>query len=236
MLENILISGARSLDIDLNEDKLSSFRRYYEFLEEKNRVMNLTAISGEDDVAHLHFLDSLAVTKFCAFKDAKVIDIGSGAGFPGLPIKISGDGVSLTLLDAQKKRVDFLTGLCGAIGAQDVKCIHARAEEAALLPEFRDGFDIAVSRAVARLNVLCELCLPFVRPGGIFAAMKSVDTEEETDQAKSAVKSLGAAITAVKDYVIPGTDVTHRIILMKKLSPTPKGLPRRFAKIQKTPL
>ena len=152
-----------------------------------------------------------------------------------MPLKIAMPAMRLTMLDALNKRVTFLTELCEKTGVK-ADCIHARAEETALKPGMRDSFDYAVSRAVANLSMLCELCLPYVRPGGAFIAMKSVDTEDEINGAKSAIKALSASIEGVFDYKVPFTDVCHRAVVIRKNSPTPKGLPRRFAKIQKEPL
>jgi 16S rRNA (guanine527-N7)-methyltransferase len=220
----------------LSEGAVLAFETYYKFLEEKNQVMNLTAITGEKEVAELHFLDSLALRTFVDFTDARVIDIGSGAGFPGLPLKIAEDTIVLTLLDAQQKRIRFLQELCTKIGCADVTCLHARAEEAAFDDTMREQYDYCVSRAVARLNILSELCLPFVKVGGIFIAMKGVDSDEEIREAKNAVKTLGGKVEKVSDYVIPGTDVTHRAVVIRKVTHTSPGHPRRFAKIQKSPL
>ena len=231
-----LIQGASSFGIALTDTDVSAFDRYFRFLSEKNRVMNLTAISGENEVAGLHFLDSLALLTLEDFRDKNVIDIGSGAGFPGLPLKIADRSLMLTLLDAQQKRVGFLEELCDALGLCGVLCVHARAEEASRTAEYRDGFDFAVSRAVARLNVLSELCLPFVKPGGAFIAMKGTDSDEEIQEAAHAFAELGASLERAADYKIPGTDITHRAVVIRKLSPTPDAYPRRFAKIEKKPL
>jgi 16S rRNA (guanine527-N7)-methyltransferase len=234
-VKDILINGAQTLGVDLDNSAVENFETYFQLLEETNKVMNLTAISGREDVARLHFLDCMALLKIADFSNASVIDIGSGAGFPGFPIAIADRSVKLTTLDAQQKRIGFLSKTAQAIGREDINCIHARAEEAALTP-MRESFDYAVSRAVARLNVLCELCLPFVKIGGAMIAMKSVDTEEEIDQAKPAIKTLGGKIEKVSDYPVPGTDIIHRAVVIRKIGKTPKGYPRRFAKIQKSPL
>lgn len=222
--------------LELPETAAPAFRRYFEYLEEKNKVMNLTAISGEEEVYTLHFLDCLALFKYHDFKNESIIDIGSGAGFPGLPVKIAEPSVKLTMLDAQQKRINFLSETCDNIGLDGVNCIHARAEEAAFEKEMRGKFDCAVSRAVARLNVLCELCMPFVKTGGYFFAMKSVDSGEEIDEAKKAITTLGGELEAINDYTIPGTDVTHRVVVIKKVKETPSGYPRRFSKISKSPI
>ena len=222
--------------LELPESAAPAFRRYFEILEEKNKVMNLTAISGENDVYTLHFLDCLALFKYYDFKNKSIIDIGSGAGFPGLPVKIAQPSVFLTMLDAQQKRINFLSEVCENIGLTGVECIHARAEEAAFEKNMRGSFDCAVSRAVARLNVLCELCMPFIKTGGYFFAMKSVDSGEEIDEAKKAITTLGGEFEACHDYTIPGTDISHRVVVIKKIKETPSGYPRRFSKISKSPI
>lgn len=235
MFENILLKGAEEFGIILPNSALRAFHTYSAFLEEKNKVMNLTAIHGEEETAKLHFLDSLALLTAADFKNSRIIDVGSGAGFPGIPLAIAEPTIDLVALDAQQKRIGFLTELCEKTGIH-AACMHARAEEAAALPAMRESFDFAVSRAVSRLNILAELCLPFVRPGGALLAMKSVDTEEEIAEAKNAIKLLGGKIEKVTDYTIPQTDITHRIVIVRKIASTPKMYPRRFAKIQKEPL
>ena len=235
MLENILVKGAEELRIPLGDGALRAFRTYCTFLEEKNKVMNLTAIHGEEEIATLHFLDSLALLRITDFQNSRVIDIGSGAGFPGIPLLIAEPSLSLVTLDAQKKRISFLTELCEKIGV-NAACIHARAEEAAVLPAMRESFDFAVSRAVSRLNVLAELCLPFVKPDGAFLAMKGTDSDGELDEADRAIQTLGGKIEAVQDYKVPGTGIFHRVAVIRKIKSTPAGYPRRFAKIQKAPL
>lgn len=235
-MRHILIQGAADLGLALTDDQIRRFERYAAFLLEKNQVMNLTAITEEPEVARLHFLDSLALLRLGGFEGAHVLDVGSGAGFPGVPLKIAREDIRLTLLDAQQKRVGFLQELCRELELSDVTCLHARAEEAALKAPRREGFDVVVSRAVARLNVLIELCLPFVRPGGRFLAMKGPESDEEIREAEYGAKILGAVTEAVEDYIIPGTDVRHRVVVYRKKEPTPAGYPRRFAKIQKSPL
>ena len=201
---------------------------------EKNRVMNLTAITEPDAVAQLHLLDSAALLQFVDLKGKNVVDVGTGAGFPGMPLRILEDDFDLTLLDSLGKRVAWLSEVCDMLHLSRVSCVHARAEEFAA--QQREKFDIATSRAVAQLSVLSELCLPLVKVGGQFAAMKSVDTEEEITAAKSAIKTLGGRIVKVEDYKIPTSDVVHRLVLIEKVSPTPRAYPRAFAKIKKAPL
>ena len=197
-------------------------------------MMNLTAITDPADIAALHFLDSAALLTLEDFRDKTVVDVGTGAGFPGLPLKILEPTIHLTLLDSLGKRVQFLERVCQELGLADVACIHGRAEEFAAA--HRESFDLAVSRAVAALPVLCELCLPLVRPGGKFLAMKSVDSDQELESARHAIEILGGAVSGVRDYAIPGTEVRHRLILVKKVKKTPEKYPRMFAKIKKNPL
>ena len=194
--------------------------------------MNLTAITDPRDVAALHLLDSLALAEMA--EGRTVVDVGTGAGFPGVPLAIALPSAHVTLLDSLGKRVDFLRESCRKLGLENTLCVHQRAEEFA--GEHREDFDLAVSRAVAALPVLCELCLPMVRVGGQFLAMKSVDTEAEITAAKSAVKLLGGRIREVRDYTIPTTEVVHRVVCIEKVSPTPRKYPRRFALIKKQPL
>lgn len=234
-IEAAVTRGAEELGIVLPRGAGAAFRRYFSFLEERGRSVNLTAISGEDDVVRLHFLDSLALLKICDFKGARVIDVGSGAGFPGVPVKLAEPSVDLTLLDATGKRVDFLTELCAKLEI-DAFCLHSRAEESARKNNMRERYDIALSRAVARLNVLCELCLPFVRIGGLFVAMKGAGAADEITEASDAIEALGAKLRDCIDYSIPGTDITHQAALICKTANTPEKYPRRFARIQKHPL
>ena len=243
-IRDIIERGAAEYGISLPELVGAAFETYYSRLESRGRDINLTAVTGEQDVARLHFLDSIALLKACDFtgesaarggSGPRVIDVGSGAGFPGLPMKLAEPSIDLTLLDATGKRVAFLEELCGVLGV-GAACIHARAEELSREPDMREQFDVAVSRAVARLNVLCELILPFVMVGGLFLAMKGVDSAQETAEAENAVKALGARLEGNFDYTIPGTDVTHRVVTIRKISATPETYPRRFARIEKSPL
>ncbi len=196
--------------------------------------MNLTAITDPDEVARLHFLDSAALLKLLDFRGRTVVDVGTGAGFPGLPIRILEPSARVTLLDSLGKRISFLQEVCDELGLSDVKCVHARAEEFA--EKHRESFDVAVSRAVASLPLLAELCLPLVKTGGTFLAMKSVDSGEELDAAAKAIEILGGRLTGIRDYAIPGTAVFHRAVLIEKVKPTPPKYPRPFTKIKKAPL
>ena len=231
-METLLQNGLTALG--LPTESIPQLRRFSELLLEKNKVMNLTAITEEQDVANLHLLDSAAMLTMADFSGKTVVDVGTGAGFPGMPMRIVKKDFSLTLLDSLNKRIDFLKDCCQDLGFADVNCVHARAEEFAA--SHRESYDFAVSRAVANLSVLAELALPLVKVGGQFLSMKSVDSEEEISAAKSAIKTLGGKISRVEDYTIPGTDVTHRVVVIEKVSPTPAKYPRAFAKIKKQPL
>ncbi len=234
MLEDILRAGFRELELPLDETALRRYRIYYENLEQTNRVMNLTAITGEEDAARLHFLDCAALLKLADLRGKTLVDVGTGAGFPGLALKIACPEIGLTLLDSLDKRIGFLRDTCEKLELTDVTCLHARAEE---IPDgLRESFDFASARAVARLNVLCELCLPYVRPGGAFLAMKGPEPQEEIDEAARAVSILGGQLGKTFFYDVPGTDVRHSVVVVRKIAPTPEKYPRRFAKMQKQPL
>ena len=236
-MEERIARGLAALGLTPPPDAAPKLAEYGRLLLEQNQVMNLTAITDPDQVVDLHFLDSAALlTLGLDFRGKSLIDVGTGAGFPGLPLKLLEPTLELTLLDSLGKRVHWLETVCEALSLDGVTCLHARAEEQALLPGFRDSFDLAASRAVASLELLCELCLPYVRPGGRFLAMKSVDSGPETDRAARAIAKLGGRLLPSVDYAIPGTQVRHRVVVVEKLSSTPNGYPRRWAKIQKAPL
>lgn len=234
LLEDTLAAGFAALGVTPDSGAAARYRIYFEHLEKMNAVMNLTAISGEEDVARLHFLDCAALLGMADFRGRRVIDVGTGAGFPGLALKIACPNMELTLLDSLDKRIGFLRDTCALLGFDDVRCIHARAEEAPA--ELHAGFDIACSRAVARLNLLCELCLPLVKKGGAFIAMKGPDCADELNAAKRAIKLLGGEVEDVKKYLVPGTDATHSAIIIRKTADTPAKYPRRWAQIKKQPL
>ena len=231
-MEQRLQAGLTALG--LPAEGVPSLLRYGELLVETNKVMNLTAITDPEEIASLHFLDSAALLTLEDFRNKSVVDVGTGAGFPGLPLRILEPTIRLTLLDSLGKRIQFLNRVCQELDLTDVACVHGRAEEFAA--EHRESFDLAVSRAVAALPVLCELCLPLVRPGGKFLAMKSVDSDQELAAAGHAIEILGGAVSGVRDYAIPGTEVRHRLILVEKVKKTPEKYPRIFAKIKKNPL
>ena len=201
---------------------------------EKNRVMNLTAITEPKDVATLHLLDCAALLTLSDFRGKSVVDVGTGAGFPGMVLRIMEPDFDLTLLDSLGKRIDWLAETCAAMGLDRVACVHARAEEFAV--QHRQQYEIATSRAVAALPLLCELALPLVKPGGCFLAMKSVDSDDEIQSARGAMGQLGGKLESIRDYAIPGTEVTHRLVVIRKVKDTPPRFPRTWAKIKKAPL
>ena len=217
----------------LSPEKIDTLCAFGRALLEKNQVMNLTAITEPQAVAELHFLDSIALLQAVDFQNQRVIDIGCGAGFPGVPLKIAEPSMELTLLDSLAKRMHWLEELLPQLGVQ-AQVVTARAEE--YVRTCRESYDIVTSRAVARLNVLAELCLPYAKVGGAFLSMKSVESGGELEQAKKAIGILGGRVERTADYSIPGTDVTHRVIFIKKIAETPKKYPRPFAKIKKNPL
>ena len=230
-------AGLAQLGLTPPPQAAAQLAQYGQLLLEQNQVMNLTAITDPDQVVDLHFLDCAALLTIGEdFRGKTLIDVGTGAGFPGLPLKILEPSLSITLLDSLGKRVNWLASVCEALSLDKVSCLHARAEEQALEAGFRDGFDLAVSRAVASLELLSELCLPYVKVGGKFLAMKSVDSGAETEGAARAIAKLGGRLLPRMDYTIPGTEIVHRVVVVEKVSPTPKGFPRRWAKMQKAPL
>lgn len=232
-MKQALLAGLPALGRELSREQLETFCRFGEALLQKNQVMNLTAITEPEAVAQLHFLDCMALLKVYDFTGKQVIDVGCGAGFPGVPLKIAEPSIRLTLLDSLKKRVDWLEQTLPALGI-DAQCIAARAEEYAAA--HREGYDIAVSRAVARLNILAELCLPLVQVGGVFIAMKSADSDEELSQAAQGIGLLGGRVREIVDYPVPGTHTVHRAVVIEKCRKTPNQYPRRFAKIKQSPL
>lgn len=231
-MEQLLRDGLSALG--LPSDGVPALLRYGALLMEKNKVINLTAITEPADIAALHFLDSAALLTLADFHGKSVADVGTGAGFPGMPLRILEPSIHLTLLDSLNKRIAFLKEVCADLDLADVACIHARAEEFAA--SHREHFDIVTSRAVASLPLLTELCLPLLKRGGYFLSMKSVDSGGELAASAHAIEVLGGAVERTEDYAIPGTDVRHRLIFIKKVRETPKKYPRTFAKIKKNPL
>lgn len=232
-----LASAAAAYGLSLQDAQLAQFQKYYELLISWNEKMNLTAITEPREVAVKHIVDSLSAYDAALFGDgAPVIDVGTGAGFPGIPLKILRPDLRLTLLDSLQKRVGFLREVVSALGLAQTECVHARAEEAARQKTYRERFDVAVSRAVARLAVLAEYTLPFVRLGGSFLALKGAKYREETQEAGAALKLLGGGLPEIRPVKLPGLDDARAIVRIEKLRLTPAAYPRKAGTPEKKPL
>ncbi len=230
-MEQALWAGLQELGLELPAEAVGRMCRFGRALLDQNQVMNLTAITDPVQVARLHFLDSLTLLTLADLSGKRVIDVGCGGGFPGVPLKLACPGLELTLLDSLGKRMAWLQETLPPMGIE-ARCVTARAEEYAL--QVREQYDYAVSRAVARLDILCELCLPFVRVGGAFLAMKGAGAEQELRQAARAVELLGGRLERTKVFHQDG--VCHSVAVIRKIRPTPPQYPRRFAKIKQRPL
>ena len=229
-LQNILIQNG------IAESTADDFYKYFELLCEWNEKINLTAITEEDEVAIKHFLDSLNAANGIVSGQMSVIDVGTGAGFPGLPVKIANPDIKLTLVDSLQKRIGFLNEVVAALGLNGVETVHSRAEELGVNPGYREKYDVCVSRAVANLTTLCELCLPFVKVGGLFVSLKGPKANEEAEDAKNAIRILGGSLVEIKSYDLSDTDLNHNIVIIKKISHTPTKYPRKAPKPAKEPL
>lgn len=230
-MKHTLMAELPTLGLSLREDQIDRLCRFGQLLLQQNQVMNLTAITEPTAVARLHFLDSLALLREEALAGKTLIDIGCGAGFPGVPLAIAEPTLRVTLLDSLQKRVNWLKTILPELGV-DATCVAARAEE--YVAEHREAYDVATSRAVARLNILSELCLPYVKVGGKFLALKGAMAQAEADEAKTAIEALGGRLAEIREY--PVGEAIHRIVVVEKVRPTPKAYPRKFAKIKQQPL
>lgn len=232
MFKDILLKQAQLSGVELNDEQVRKLTRYYELLIEWNEKMNLTALTEPEDVALKHFCDSILLLNYADIPmNSSLIDVGTGAGFPSIPIKIVRPDIKLCLLDSLNKRLIFLSEIVKELKLEDVKIVHARAEDGAKKAELREKFDFATSRAVAQLNVLCEYCLPYVKVQGAFIAMKGKYSEEEIANAKSAIKTLGGKTVKVDTYNLADTS-ERTIINIKKISQTDMRYPRTSAKIK----
>lgn len=232
-----MTKAATDYGIDLTELQINQLDKYFEMLVEWNKVMNLTAITEPKEVAIKHMIDSLSAWSDERLQGAKsIIDVGTGAGFPGIPLKIYKPELKLTLLDSLNKRIKFLQAVVDELGLTDVQCIHARAEEGARNKQLREGFDIVVSRAVARLPVLAEYCVPFVKVGGTFVALKGMKFAEEAAEGKKALKILGIDDTEIVEVHLPELDDKRAVIYARKKRGTPKQYPRKAGTPEKNPL
>jgi len=223
-------------DNGIEQSRAESFYKYYELLVEWNEKINLTAITEEDEVAVKHFLDSLNAAKGVVTTDMKVIDVGTGAGFPGLPVKIDNPDIQLTLVDSLNKRINFLNEVISELKLDGVETVHSRAEELGINEKYREKYDVCVSRAVANLTTLCELCLPFVKVGGRFISLKGPKAPEELKEAKKAISLLGGEFEKMENYDLSDSDLNHNIVVIRKISHTPTKYPRKAPKPSKEPL
>ncbi len=234
---NTLVNGLDILKVNMEHEDIEKFRTYKELLLEWNNKINLTAITDEEEVDIKHFLDSLTVLNTGYIKNGdRIIDVGTGGGFPGLPLKIVNNSCEVVLLDSLNKRIKFLNEVIDKLGLKNINSIHGRAEDFGRNEEYREKFDIVVSRAVASLNILSEFCLPFAKVGGHFIAMKGPEIKEEIKGAERAIKLLGGSIEDQMDMKLPFSDIVHTLIVIKKIKTTSTKYPRNPGKPKKSPL
>ena len=232
-----LNSITKQFGLELSDKQIEQFSKYYDILVEWNKVMNLTAITEKEDVIIKHFADSLLLSKYKDLhENIDVIDVGTGAGFPGIPLKIAFPELNITLMDSLNKRLKFLDEVIDELGLQDIHTVHSRAEDGGRNNDLREHFDVSVSRAVANLATLVEYNLPFVKVGGYFVAYKSGDIDEELVNAKKAVSVLGGTIEEVKKFQLPGTDIDRSLVYIKKFKPTSGKFPRKAGLPSKEPV
>ena len=236
-MSQIFENKLNELGIALTDKQKQQFDKFYELLVEWNKVMNLTGITEYEEVNEKHFVDSLSIVKAIDMKSVKsVIDVGTGAGFPGIPLKIAFPHLKVVLLDSLNKRINFLNTVIAELGLTDIKTIHGRAEDYAKQTEYREKFDLCVSRAVANLSTLSEYCLPYVSIDGLFIPYKSGDIDEELENSKKAVKILGGKIENVVKFQLPGTEIGRSFVKVRKIANTNKKYPRKAGLPAKEPL
>ncbi len=241
-LTPVLENGAKEIEVPLTAEEINSFRKYAEMLRERNKVMNLTNITDDEGIAMRHFVDSLTLVPYIrdeqkkqGKKELTLIDVGTGAGFPGIPLKVSIPELNLVLMDSLQKRLNFLNDVSTELKLKNVKTLHSRAEDGGRDKKYREKYDIATARAVASLPVLCEYCLPFVKVGGLFLAMKG-HSEDEVKESSKAITLLGGTIEKIDEFMLPGTDMNRSVVVIRKLRHTPPQYPRQAGKPTKSPL
>ena len=236
-MNNVLTEKVKELSIVLNDKQIQQFEQYYNILVEWNKVMNLTAITEYEEVVEKHFLDSLTIVNAIHVKKIEtLIDVGTGAGFPGIPLKIAFPHLKVTLLDSLNKRIKFLNEVINLLELNDIKAIHGRAEDYAKQAEYREQYDISVSRAVANLATLSEYCLPYVKVDGLFVPYKSGEIDEELKSSEKAVSILGGKVEEVVKFQLPGTDIGRSFVKIHKIKETKKKYPRKAGMPTKEPL
>lgn len=230
-------NGLQQLHIALSEKQMEQFLQYYKLLVEKNKVMNLTAITEFDEVVEKHFLDSVSLTQqLDLHQPLKVLDLGTGAGFPGIPLKIVFPELEITLMDSLNKRVLFLQDVISSLQLENIEAVHGRAEEAARNKKYRESFDLCVSRAVANISTLSEYCLPFVKIGGSFISYKSSTIEDELEDGKKGIAILGGKVKDVYKFTLPDSELQRSFVIIEKEKKTPKAYPRKAGTPSKEPL
>ncbi len=229
--------GLDELQVSLTNEQFQQFLLYYEMLVEKNKVMNLTAITEYEDVVEKHFLDSLSLVKAVSLDGKKtILDLGTGAGFPGIPLKIAFPNLKIVLMDSLNKRIVYLNEVISRLELKDIRAVHGRAEEMGRNQEYREKFDLCVSRAVANLSSLSEYCIPFVKKGGNFISYKSGDVKEELDQARKAMNVLGGDLKDVLKFQLPNTEMGRSLIIVDKIKSTPRAYPRKAGTPSRDPI
>ena len=235
--KELLLAGAEELGINLSSQQIEQLLEYKNIVIEVNQSMNLTSITDDREFIIKHYLDSFTIDKAIDFtKVYKVLDMGTGAGFPGVPLKILYPEISFVLADSLNKRIQFLSETTQKIGLENIHCVHGRAEELGQNTEYREAFDVVVSRAVANLTVLAEYCIPFVKNNGIFLCLKGPNYEEELRESKKALKVLGGELKEIVEVKLPFSDITHYILVIKKVKQTPTKFPRKPGKPTKSPI
>ncbi|MBZ9689766.1 16S rRNA (guanine(527)-N(7))-methyltransferase RsmG [Clostridium estertheticum] len=234
---DIMNQSSNNEGLTFNEKKYEQFMKYKDLIKEWNEKVNLTAIKEDEEIVKKHFIDSIKVFKFQELKNAKnIIDIGTGGGFPGIPMKIIKPEINIVLLDSLNKRINFLNEVIKELQLENIKAIHGRAEDFAQEKQYREKFDVAVSRAVANLTVLSEFCIPYVKVGGYFVAMKGPAVEEEIKSSKNAIRMLGGRIEHIEKVQIEGSDLNHNLVIISKIAETHKKYPRKAGMVTKNPL